>query len=268
MSSTNSGARSQHEAPAVLRRLLSHDVLISALALLLAAGLAWAWLAQSASGGMSGDHMAAMTVEPWSAAYLWPAFVMWSLMMVAMMLPSAAPMILLHARLDRSPSSRGRLLHTILFASTYLLIWSAFSALAAVIQAALVDIGRLSAMTLEIGDSRIAGMLLLAAAAYQLSGAKSACLDQCRSPIHFVMRYWRPGATGALRLGAIHGLYCLGCCWALMLLLFVGGVMNLAWVAALAIAVSIEKWAPPGWRVSRLISAGLAIAGVALLATG
>jgi predicted metal-binding membrane protein len=246
---------------------LSHNVLISGGALILAAGLAWAWLAQAGAGGMSGDHMAMMTVEPWTARYLWPAFIMWALMMVAMMLPSAAPMILLHARLDKSPSSRARLLHTLLFASTYLLVWAAFSALAAVLQAALVDTGMLDAATLQLGNRRMAGVLLLAAAAYQLSGAKAACLDQCRSPIHFVMRFWRPGAAGALRLGTIHGVYCLGCCWVLMLLLFAGGVMNLAWVAVLAIAVSIEKWSPPQWRMSMLVAGLLAFAGLALLAT-
>ena len=267
MSSISPGGRPQPEAPAALRRLLSHDVLISAAALILAAGLAWAWLVATASADMADDHMAMMTVEPWSAAYLGPAFVMWALMMVAMMLPSAAPMILLRARIDRWETSRERLFNTLLFASSYLLVWAGFSALAALLQAALTGAGLIGAASLRIGDRTIAGMLLLAAAAYQLSGVKAACLDQCRSPVHFVMRYWRPGAAGALRLGTIHGLYCIGCCWVLMLLLFAGGVMNLAWVAVLAIAVSIEKWAPPQWRASYWVAVLLAAAGIALLVT-
>lgn len=244
--------------------MLSHDVLISSGALALAAGLAWTWLVRSGSG----DSMAAMMAGPWSAAYLVPAFAMWALMMLAMMLPSAAPMILLRARIDKWESSRERVANTLLFATSYLFVWTAFSALAAVLQAALVDAGAVSAMTLQLGSRKLAGGLLLIAAAYQLSGTKAACLDQCRSPVHFVMRYWRPGAAGALRLGTIHGLYCLGCCWALMLLLFAGGVMNLAWVAALAIIVSLEKWARPQWRISLLVAGCLAVAGIALLITG
>ena len=267
MSSTNPGVRPQPDVPA-RRRAPSNDVLISGFALGLAAGLAWLWLFMSGSGEMAGDHMAMMAIEPWSGAYLWPAFIMWALMMVAMMLPSAAPMILLHARLDKSPSAGKRLLNNLLFALTYLIVWTAFSGAMAALQALLVDSGMLSAITLELGNRRIAGVLLLAAAAYQLSGLKAACLDQCRSPIHFIMRFWRPGAAGAVRLGLIHGLYCLGCCWALMLLLFAGGVMNLAWVAVLAIAVSVEKWAPPGWRVSLIVASLLALAGIALLVSG
>lgn len=266
MSSTKPGVRPPPRSPAEKGSASPDGVLASGLALGLASGLAWLWLATS--GDMSGDHMAMMTVEPWSGAYLWPAFIMWALMMVAMMLPSATPMVLLHAKLDRSPSSGHRLLHNLLFGLSYLLVWAAFSAIAAALQATLIDAGLLSAATLELGDRRLAGILLLVAAAYQLSGAKAACLDQCRSPIHFVMRYWRPGPAGALRLGVIHGLYCLGCCWALMLLLFAGGVMNLAWVAALAVIVSLEKWSPAHWRAGLIVAAALAIAGVALLVTG
>jgi len=261
VSSTNRGDRPLPEPPAALRALLSHDVLISAGALALAAGLAWAWLIRS-------DQMSAMMAKPWSTAYWWPAFIMWALMMVAMMLPSAAPMILLRARLDRWEARRERLVNTLIFASAYLLVWAAFSALAATLQAALVDSGLVSSMSLSLGDRTIAGWLLLAAAAYQLSGVKASCLEQCQSPVHFVMRYWKPGAAGAVRLGLIHGLYCLGCCWVLMLLLFAGGVMNLAWVAALAIVVSIEKWAPPQWKISFLIAAALAIGGIGLLISG
>ena len=248
-------------------RLLSRSVIIVAVALVAAVALAWAWLATSAQGMGAMDHrgMMGMPVEPWSAGYLLPAFVMWALMMVAMMLPSAAPMLLLHARIDRAPNERIRLWHSTVFAFCYLLVWTAFSALAALAQALLVDIGLVSAGSLALGERALAAAVLAAAALYQLTAAKAACLDQCRSPLHFVMRYWRPGTAGALRLGLVHGVYCLGCCWALMLLLFVGGVMNLAWVALLALVVLAEKLAPPSWHASRYAAAALAAGAVLIL---
>lgn len=206
----------------------------------------------------------ALTVAPWSAAYLLPAFAMWLLMMVAMMLPAAAPMILLHARIDRSPpAARSR--DNALFALAYLGVWAAFSALAAASQAALIDAGLLSATSLALGDPVLAAALLLAAAAWQLTPAKVACLEQCQSPIGFVLRHWRPGPAGAVRLGLTHGLYCLGCCWGLMLLLFVGGVMNHAWIAILAAVVLAEKIAPPRWRINRWLAGGLAVGALGVL---
>lgn len=217
---------------------------------------------------MDGHGMGAMAMETWTAAYLIPAFAMWTVMMVAMMLPSAAPMILLHARIDRAASPARRLVHTLLFALAYLFVWSAFSGGAALAQALLVDLGLVSSFSLALGDRAAAAALLVGAALYQLSPVKAACLDQCRSPIHFVMRFWTPGISGTLRLGLVHGLFCVGCCWGLMLLLFVAGVMNLAWIALLAAIVFVEKAAPPKWQISRL-AAGLLFAGaVALLASG
>jgi predicted metal-binding membrane protein len=189
---------------------------------------------------------------------------MWALMMVAMMLPSAAPMVLLHARLDRgSEAQRAR--DSALFMLCYIGAWAAFSALAAVAQAALVEAGALSAATLALGNGWLVAALLLLAAGWQLTAAKQACLDNCRSPIQFVMRHWKPGPAGAVRLGLRHGLYCLGCCWSLMLLLFVGGVMNLAWVALLAAVVFAEKLGPPRWRLDRWLAAALAAGAVAAL---
>ena len=181
-------------------------------------------------------------------------------MMIAMMLPSAAPMILLHARIDKVPTATRRLFHTLVFSLTYLFVWTCFSALAAVAQAFLVDRGLVSAAGLALSEPILVAIFLGAAAFYQFSPAKAACLRQCQSPIHFVMRFWSPGVGGALRLGLVHGLYCVGCCWGMMLLLFVAGVMNLAWVALLAAAVFLEKLAPPRWQVSKLL-AGLMLAG-------
>ena len=247
-----------------LQRLLSRPVLVSALALAAAAVLAWAWLLANempVSEPMAGM---AMAPEPWSAAYLFASFTMWALMMVAMMLPSAAPMILLHARIDRGTEAR-RALDNVLFALCYLFVWAAFSAFAALAQAALVASGLVSAATLSAGEPKLTAGLLLSAAIWQLTPAKAACLEQCRSPIQFVLRYWRPGPAGAVRLGVIHGLFCLGCCWGLMLLLFVGGVMNLAWVALLAAVVFAEKLAPPAWRIGRWLAVALAAGAVAVL---
>ena len=243
-----------------LQRLLSRNVLISALALAAAIGLAWLWLLDDPMRAtmveMPGMPGMMMAPEPWSAAYLGPTFTMWSLMMVAMMLPSASPMILLHARIDRGTQAM-RTFDNLLFATCYLFVWAGFSLLAALAQAALVDAGVVSAATLALGGKPLIAGLLLLAAAWQLTPAKAACLERCQSPLHFVMRYWRPGPAGAVRLGLIHGFYCVGCCWSLMLLLFVGGVMNLAWVALLAAIVFAEKLAPPAWRVSRWLAAAL-----------
>lgn len=255
----------------LLDRLIARDQAIVAFCLAAMAVLAWYWLVAAPPGGdaMGADHSAmAMSDGPvpavWTAAYLLPAFAMWTLMMVAMMLPSAAPMILLYSRVAaRSEPGRGIGL-TSAFLLPYLGIWTLFAAAAALAQALLVATGLIGEMTLAIGDGRIAGGLLLLAGLYQLSSLKQACLDQCRSPISFIMRLSRPGAAGALRLGVAHGLYCLGCCWALMLLLFAGGVMNLAWVAALSLLVLVEKTAPR-WT-SRLLAAALLAAGAALLA--
>jgi predicted metal-binding membrane protein len=249
-----------------LQRWLSRPALISAAALAAAVVLAWVWLyAWEMPMGEPMAGMPGMTPpEPWSPPYLFPTFTMWALMMVAMMLPSAAPMILLHARIDRgTPAARAR--DNALFALCYLAVWAGFSVLAALAQAGLADSGLVSAANLAVGSERLAGALLVVAALWQLTSAKAACLEQCQSPIRFVMRYWRPGPVGAVRLGLAHGIYCLGCCWSLMLLLFVGGVMNLAWVALLAAVVIAEKAAPPAWRIDRWLAAALALAAVAVL---
>ena len=206
-----------------------------------------------------------MAVDPWSFDYLASAFTMWLLMMVAMMLPSAAPMILFYARFARRSGLRGAGAAIALFVACYVAIWALFSLAAALLQAMLVAGGAVSAMALALGERRLAGGLLLLAGLYQLSPLKRACLRECRSPIDFLMRLWRPGTAGALRLGLTHGIYCLGCCWALMLLLFVGGVMNLAWIAGLALLVAAEKLAPARLRLSQALGAALILGGVAFI---
>lgn len=258
------------ERPPALLRLVAHDRGVTAAALLAVTAIAWAWLLAMDSGDAA-DHggmemaMSVGAAPAWSASYLAAAFAMWALMMVAMMLPSAAPMILLYGRVARrAPSGGGQVAA---FAAAYLAIWTSFAAAGAIAQAWLVSSDRVSEMALAIGDSRIAGALLLVAGLYELSPLKQSCLEACRSPLSFIMRLSRPGLSGALRLGTAHGLYCLGCCWALMLLLFVGGVMNLFWVLLVAAIVAVEKLAPAALRISRVLSA-LLIAGGALLILG
>ncbi|MGE5722869.1 MAG: DUF2182 domain-containing protein [Sphingomonadales bacterium] len=235
----------------------------------LAAGsaLAWWWLlrqggapAARAMAGMEG--MAAP--EPLLAPhYLAAAFAMWALMMIAMMLPSASPMIALYARF--AAKSGSSLLPSLVVACTYLAVWAIFSAAAALAQALLVGSGAVSAMTLSLGSRTLAAGLLFAAALYELSPLKRACLDQCRSPFSFLLRLWRPGIGGAVRIGVAHGVYCVGCCWSLMALLFVGGVMNPAWVAALALIVALEKLVPARLHVEKFVAGTLAAAAVIIL---
>ncbi len=236
-----------------VKALVSREILIVATALAVAALLAWAWLLRSQADGM--QAMAAP--EPLSVNYLLPAFTMWAIMMVAMMVPSAAPMFLLHARIDRTASAAGRKLNSVLVVGGYLLVWTGFSALAAFAQALLVRSGVVSAATLALGSKTIAAGVLLLAAGYEITAAKRFCLDKCQAPMLFVLNHWEPGAGGALRLGLLHGLYCLGCCWALMLLLFVGGVMNLAWVALLGIVIIGEKLASRNWHANLFVALAL-----------
>jgi predicted metal-binding membrane protein len=258
----DSGLRRNDSGGGVLT-FLSHDRLIVGAALAAAASLAWLWLWRNASADMA--SMAPMAPAVWTPSYLLAAFAMWALMMVAMMLPSASPMILFYARFATRSGMTGGARAAILFTLTYVAIWAGFSLLAALLQAALVATGAVSAMALAFGDRRLAGALMLVAGLYQLSPLKRACLATCRSPLDFLLRRWRPGLAGALRLGAVHGVYCLGCCWGLMLLLFVGGVMNLAWIAALALLVLAEKLAQRRLRLSLWLGGALALGGAALI---
>jgi predicted metal-binding membrane protein len=220
---------------------LRRERLLIAGSIVLLAGLSWAYL-------IRGMPMRGMQ-PPLTALIL-----MWWLMMVAMMLPSATPAILLYARVRHARGS-ARIPHPWVFVAGYLAVWLVFSIGAALVQFVLTG----SSMALS---SRVAQVgVLLAAGVYQLSPLKSACLSQCRAPAQFISRHWRPGWQGAMRLGVLHGAYCVGCCWLLMALLFVGGVMNLLWVVALAVLVAIEKLVPRGQWLGRT-------AGVALLLWG
>jgi predicted metal-binding membrane protein len=202
-----------------------------------------------------------MPLSAWSAANWLAVFTMWAVMMAAMMLPSAAPMILCFAALNEKRSERAR---TLLFVAAYLALWTAFSGAATATQWALQSIGWVSPMIVS-KSSVLSGALLLIAGLFQFSGLKHACLRACRSPLGFLMSDWRDGLWGAWDMGMRHGVYCLGCCWGLMALLFVGGVMNLLWIAALAGLVAIEKLAPKGGPIGQALGGVMIGAGVAKL---
>jgi predicted metal-binding membrane protein len=184
-------------------------------------------------------------------------------MMVGMMLPSAAPAILLYQRSLRGHDQA--VVRTYAFAGGYLLAWACFSAGATLLQWALAKAALLSPMMVS-ASPRLGAALLVTAGVYQWTPLKDKCLTQCRSPAAFITQHFRPGVAGALRVGTLHGLYCVGCCWALMLLLFFGGVMSLLWIGALTIFVLAEKLAPLGAQGGRLSGALLVAAGLLLLA--
>jgi predicted metal-binding membrane protein len=256
---------------ALLKR--QRTVTLAALAVL--ALLAWGWLALGAGMGMAPradldifappagmaldmPGMAIAGAPGWSVGRVLLSFSMWWVMMLAMMLPAAAPVILLHGVASRKsapdePAATGA------FLAGYLAIWGLFSLAAALMQLALEQSGLLAPMLMAASGRWLTVLLLVAAGLYQLSPLKEACLRHCRNPASFLARHYRPGRGGAFRLGTIHGAWCLGCCWLLMALLFVGGVMNLAWIALLTLLVAGEKLLPGG-RVLAIV-AGLAFLG-------
>lgn len=230
--------------------------------------LAWLYLFLAAADmrlSMAGMDRA-MTMPPKGAIDLLLLLAMWWVMMVGMMLPSAAPMILTFASVNRNRRARGQsYVPTALFTAGYLLVWGGFSVAATLAQWALERAALLSAMDMTIDSRVLGGCLFLAAGLYQFTPFKQACLRFCWSPLDFVANHWRDGPGGALRMGVTHGLYCLGCCWVLMFLLFVGGVMNLLWVAALSAMVLIEKLVPPERWISQIGGVLLAAYGLGLL---
>jgi len=193
---------------------------------------------------------------------------MWSVMMVAMMLPSAWPMLMLYARVVRRAEAQGRDIDAgvsiAAFAGGYLTVWIVFSVVAVALQFALEQSGLMTPMMVS-RSMTLSGGLLVLAGLYQLSPLKSTCLRHCRGPAAFIASHWRPGVRGAWRMGLFHGAYCVGCCAALMLLLFVGGVMNLIWIAGLTLVVMIEKLVPWGEVTSKAMGAALIAGGLVLI---
>jgi predicted metal-binding membrane protein len=238
-------------APDPTSRLLGHQRLVVGLGAASVAALAWLFVLDGA--GVA-EPMTMATAPPFAALLL-----MWWVMMAAMMLPAATPAILLYARVRQMRGGDGNVAQTSIFLAGYAAVWLLFSLVAARLQQLVTG----ASMALDHPAAE-AGVLV-AAGLYQLSPLKSACLRQCRAPAQFISKHWRPGTFGAVRLGVLHGAYCVGCCWMLMALLFVGGVMNLLWIVALTALVTVEKLAPHGRWIGRSAGVALIAWGAALL---
>jgi predicted metal-binding membrane protein len=267
-------------ADAAIEAVLRRDRVIVAAALVMLTALAWAyvwWLGTDMEIGgmdMSGFRMipAGMglmmpTSAPWTATEFAFVFAMWAVMMIGMMTPSVTPMILIYARVGRQAARQGKpLAASAYFAAGYLLTWTGFAVAATSAQWALERAALLTPMMAAASDM-FSGAVLIAAGVYQWTPLRDACLRQCQSPLLFIQRHggFRSDLLGTLALGARHGAYCIGCCWVLMALLFVGGVMNVLWIAAIAILVLAEKVIPAGRVISRIAGVGLFAGGAWLL---
>nr|WP_249803652.1 DUF2182 domain-containing protein [Bradyrhizobium zhengyangense] len=251
-----------------LERLLRRDRLIVAVGTAGVVALAWAYLASGA--GMDTEMMADMpdmAPMPWTPVYAVLLFVMWWVMMIAMMVPSAAPTVLLYAAVNRKDNASGAAIEAWVFLVGYLLTWAGFSLVAVLAQWALERLGLLS-MAIASTSSVLGGVILLAAGLYQFTPLKRACLRYCQSPLLFLSSHWRPGPAGAFGMGLRHGSYCVGCCWFLMALLFVSGVMNLVWIIGIALYVACEKLLPLGRWLSHATGVALILLGALVLVRG
>ena len=246
--------------------LLERERRVTTAALLTVAAAAWFFVLSGAGmpdmGGMDPDMV--MAPMSWTPSYALAVFLMWWVMMAAMMLPSAAPAILLYDLVSRRTAAAGRAA-TFAFACGYLLVWGGFSLAAAILHWGLDQSGLLT-MAAATASPLLGSLLLIAAGLWQLTPVKRACLARCQSPIQFLAHGWRRGALGPLRMGVEHGVYCLGCCWMMMALLFYGGVMNLAWIGGLALFILFEKNVPPGHWITIAAGGALLLAGAVALA--
>jgi predicted metal-binding membrane protein len=248
--------------------LSSRDRFLIWTCLVVVIALAWTYLiylGRQMASAMEYDAMMTamgmpMEMPPWTAVDLLFTFAMWAVMMVGMMVGTAAPVLLLFAATHAGHGGRRVPWIVLLFGLGYVIVWTAFSAGAALAQWALHSAAMLSPM-MAATSPRLGGAILVAAGIYQLTPLKRACLTHCRSPLGFLMTHWKGGRLGALQMGVRHGAYCLGCCWALMVVLFAVGIMNLLWVAALTIFVLLEKNGPAGIAITR-------VAGGAMIAFG
>ena len=258
-----------------LEAIAKRDRLVLWMALAATALLAWTYLVYHARAMNDTASMAAMpgmaemadmampAVRDWSGVDLVLLFAMWAIMMLGMMAPAAAPMILLVAAVSRQRSSGGPIPRALAFAAGYFLVWTGFALVATLAQWGLHEAALLTPMMRA--TPAVGGMLLLGAGLFQWAPLKKQCLIHCRSPLVFLIGHWRDGSMGALAMGARHGVYCVGCCWMLMALLFVVGVMNLLWVAAITAFVFVERLAPRGDLVGRLAGVVLVMAGLVLM---
>lgn len=248
-----------------LEALLKRDRAVVIIGLIAVSGLSWLYiLAGAGMGGMNGAGIMAVPAS-WTAGYAVLMLAMWWVMMVAMMLPSAAPMVLLFAAITRKDRTRGGIhIPTWVFGAGYLAAWGGFCLGAVALQWGMERLMLLSPM-MATNSVALGGALLIAAGIYQLTPLKYACLRHCRSPVAYLAYSWRPGRSGAFTMGLRHGIFCLGCCWVLMALLFYGGVMNLWWIGGLTIYVLTEKLAPAGPIIGRFTGLLLIFWGLWLL---
>jgi predicted metal-binding membrane protein len=224
--------------------------------------LSWAWIAVMARdmyGPMTGASAWMMTVQ-WDLSHLLLLWAMWAVMMIGMMLPTAAPLVVLYGAAARRSTPQTAAQQTYALAAGYLVAWTAFSVGATALQWALASLLLLSPM-MEAANSQVTAALLLIAGVYQWTPLKNSCLQTCRSPVGFLIGRWRDGGSGAFSMGLEHGFSCVGCCWALMLLLFAGGVMNLVVIVVLTAFVAFEKLVPLGPLGARIGGACLIAAG-------
>lgn len=254
--------------PTALERVVRRDRIVVLASLVALTALAWSYLVDMARGmdmaGAMGAAMA-MAVRPWDLGHFAAMFVMWAIMMVGMMLPSAAPMILLFAALERrGQATRNPHPRVVAFVAGYLLVWTGFGLAATALQWGLAEAALLSPTMMTTSPVLVAALFALAGI-WQLTPLKHVCLRHCRAPAQFLAAHARPGVAGALHTGVAHGAYCVGCCWFLMGLLFVGGVMNLLWVAAIAVFVLAEKVVPRGELLARASGAAMFMAALWLL---
>jgi len=262
------------QAMPVLENLFKRDRLIVIVALTGITLLVWGYMVYEARAmyhtGVcccAGMKMSGPDTSVWNPATLFPLFLMWSEMMAAMMIPSAAPMILTFAMVQRKRREQERpFVPTGIFLLGYLAVWTAFSAAAAIAQWILHTQALLSPMMVSTSPL-LGGIILIAAGIFQWTPLKNACLTHCRSPLSFLLAGWREGKFGALSMGLQHGVYCTGCCWFLMALLFVAGVMNLWWIAIIAVFVLLEKVVPKGLFVGKTAGIFLVAWGAWMIAT-
>jgi predicted metal-binding membrane protein len=259
----------------VLDDVLRRERVVTLVGMAALVGACGAYLWMGAGTGMSARDMTALALFPHRLAddmsamapSLATVIVMWWVMMIAMMTPAAAPLVLLYRRVlwHHGVNGSGAALTSTLLLAGYLAAWLAFSVGAAVLQMLLQPAGLISGMMWWSKSATLSALVLALAGVYQFSPLKRACLRQCRSPVRFLATCWRPGVVGSFVLGARHGAYCVGCCWLLMALLFVGGVMNVVWIVALSLIVLVEKVLPGGEQVGRALGVVLIAWAVATL---
>jgi predicted metal-binding membrane protein len=263
--------------PGPVERIMARDtwVVIAAVSLIvflaglytvMGVGMSMSALDMTRMAGPVGEPMPMGPPKEWTWGYALLIFLMWWVMMIAMMTPSAAPVLLLFTALKRRGTQKNQATSlSITFLLGYLLAWMGFSAFAMFLQWLTESVALTNGPMMTLGSKPVAGVVLLAAGLYQFSSLKAACLRHCRSPAHFLSAHNRKGHLGALQMGMHHGVYCLGCCWALMALLFVGGIMNLYWIVGLAIYVLVEKLIPHPRLFSQATGIVLIAAGVWIL---